>query len=122
MGNVFICSCLGINDKTPENIDINVKSCDMIINQKNINNNKIHENQTIANNNINGINNNEVNNNNNNMSNYNSIYSHSDNMKKDKDYNRKSLTLMQSFNEEKSISPSNNPLDGLVKLIPKNEQ
>ena len=121
MGNVFICSCLGINDKTPENIDINVKSCEMIINQKNINNNKIHENQTIANNNINGNNNNELNNNNN-MSNNNSICSHSDNMKKDKDYNRKSFSLMQSFNEEKSITPSNNPLDGLVKIIPKNEQ
>jgi len=34
----------------------------------------------------------------------------------------KQSNLSVSFNANKSISPSNNPLDGLVKLIPRNEQ
>ena len=113
MGNY--CTCPGVKDQSA-NIDINIKCCDMNMNQKNNNNIKNLENRTIANNNINI----------NNINDNNSINSNSDYIKKDKAFNsninRNSFSLMQSFNEEKSITPSNNPLDGLVKLIPKNEQ
>ena len=106
MGNY--CTCPGVKDQSA-NIDINIKCVDMNMNQKNNNNIKNLENRTIANNNINENN---------------SINSNSDYNKKDKAFNsninRNSFSLMQSFNEDKSITPSNNPLDGLVKLIPKN--
>ncbi len=121
MGNYFTCSCLGVSDKFA-NIDINSNICNITMNQKNNINDKIHENRTIPNNNnINVNNNNDINNISNNMIN-NSIYSNSENINKDKDFNANSLSLMHSFKKEKSITPSNNPLDGLVKLIPKNEQ
>ncbi len=125
MGNY--CTCPGVSDKNG-NIDINIKCCDMAMNQKNNTICKNHDNRTIANNNnINANNNNDINNISNNLNN-NSIYSNSDNnIQKDKDFNCNncqsfSLMQMHSFNEDKSITPSNNPLDGLVKLIPKNEQ
>ena len=129
MGNILICTCPGLNDKSA-NIDINVKPNDTNMNQKN-NNVKNVENRTIANNsnnvnvnnNIDINNNNNINNNNiNNMINNNinnRIYSNSDNIKND---NEVSNLSMHSFNKNKSISPSNNPLGGLVKIIPKNEQ
>ena len=120
MGNY--CTCPGVKDQSA-NIDINIKCVDMNMNQKNNNDIKNLENRTIANNNINV---NIINNMSNNINENNSINSNSDYNKKDKAFNsninRNSFSLMQSFNEDKSITPSNNPLDGLVKLIPKNEQ
>ena len=123
MGNILICTCPGLNDKSA-NIDINVKPNDINMKQKN-NNLKNIENRTIDNNsnNVNVNNNIDINNNNiNNMINNNinnRIYSNSDNIKND---NEVSNLSMHSFNKNKSISPSNNPLGGLVKIIPKNEQ
>ncbi len=117
MGNLFICTCPGVSDKSA-NIDINLKPNDMNINQKN-NNTKIVENRTIANNNVNINKDMDVNNNINN-----SIYSNSNNIKKENQVFQSisSNSLNNSFNRNKSITPSNNPLDGLVKIIPKNEQ
>ena len=131
MGNVFICSCPGVSHKSATiEIKINDKDINMLENKDNLNIEKI----TIENSkkDINNFNNKNMNNNLsivinriNSNSNFNnkSMYSIKDDLEEDGQMNSKrclSDSIENSFNVNKSISPSNNPLGGLVKLIPKN--
>ena len=114
MGN--ICACSDEFDKSA-NIDININNNNNKSNSNNIDGieNRNYEmkikNENIS---INDINNN-INELTNNINNSRFEYSI-------KESQIKQSNLSVSFNVNKSITPSNNPLDGLVKLIPRNEQ
>ena len=131
MGSVFICSCPGVSHKSATiEIKINDKDINIIENKENLNIEKI----AIENckKNINDFNNKNMNNNlnivinginsNSNINNS-SIYSIKNDLEEGSPMKSKrclSDSIENSFNVNKSISPSNNPLGGLVKLIPKN--
>ena len=120
MGNLYLCICPEVNDKSAS-IDVNINHNE----QKNSRNDKKSNkeehksiediqnyayiqpsNKAINNNIINNFENSiEGKNNNINPNNSSSIFNSS----------------QPSFNKNKSITPSNNPLDGLVKVIPKIE-
>ena len=136
MGSAFICSCPCISQKYETiEIKINQKEINMLKNKdylnvekmtienskKNLNEfKKDFNNKNINNNNLN-LKINRVNSNSN--INNSSIYSIKDNLEEDNQMDSKrclSDSIANSFNVNKSITPSNNPLGGLVKLIPKN--
>ena len=115
----YICSCSDEIDKSA-NIDISInndgKNREMGNNIDRIKNRNYENKIKIENLNI-SINNIKNKNNNNELSNNDS---NCENSKKESEIKQSNLSA--SFNINKSISPSNNPLDGLVKLIPRNEQ
>ena len=131
MGSVFICSCPGVSHKSATiEIKINDKDINIIENKENLNIEKIAMENCKKN--INDFNNKNMNNNlnilinrinsNSNINNS-SIYSIKNDLEEGSPMKSKrclSDSIENSFNVNKSISPSNNPLGGLVKLIPKN--
>ena len=125
MGSILVCACPGESNNVGNiEIYINSNNGNICKNKKNVNN----ENQTLENNEI--INNKNVDNkfyymsckiNNININNSSDINSANDKNKNTNQVkNNSSLSdSIVMFNKKKSISPSNNPLGGLVRIIPK---
>ena len=121
MGSILVCTCPGEkknfgnieiykNDENKKTNKINIINENLTLGNNDIINNKISDNKLYyVSSNINNINN---------SSGVNSLNDNVENINQLKNNSSLSDSIVL-FNKNKSISPLNNPLGGLVKLIPK---